>query len=61
MFVLALRYIETNMSDYVYERSVPGVMENSGLEEAFGIGFEPEDGSFFWFHKTSEEVDEYER
>ena len=51
MIILSIRYLEENTNISVIQREVPYEIGN---EELFGIGFEPENGELFWFHKKTE-------
>ena len=48
---MSSRYLEEHAAARVTQREVTYEIGN---EEIYGIGFELENGDFFWFHKRTE-------
>jgi len=56
IIVLSGRYIEEHTEEWIYEREITTYVKNG--ESVYGIGFEPEKGEWFWFHRKTEILNE---
>ncbi len=54
--ILSGRYIETHTEEWISTREITSSMKNE--RSIYGIGFEPENGELFWFHRQTEIVKE---
>ena len=54
--LLSVCYIQEHTEERIIEKEITSGLQSEGT--FYGIGFEPEKGEMFWFHKKTEMVEE---
>ena len=55
LIILSGRYLKEHTTTLMHDKEIT---YETGAENVYGIGFEPEKGDWFWFHKKTEVEDE---